>query len=98
MSATDKLLLRLIGNSAFNEVPRQERGLRKRDIKLIADLFGVEYPVKKKEEKKDDKKKSALTVLEASVILTLFSPIIISTYLLLCYGMIKLATIVIHGG
>lgn len=39
------------------KVTKDSSGLKKKDIKLIAEVLGVEFPNKKKEEKKEEAKK-----------------------------------------
>lgn len=57
----------------FPSGPRTQKepntGLRKRDIKLIAEMLGHEYPPKKKEEKKEEKKEAKMGFLESVVLI-----------------------------
>ena len=39
-----------------NRAKETNTGLKKRDVKMIAELLGIDYPPKKKEDKKEEKK------------------------------------------
>ncbi len=57
--------------SGSNTAKKDTGGLRKRDIKLVAELLGVELPIKRKQEEKAKEKR--FTIIEAAVLLTIAS-------------------------